>query len=105
MLELFSGALVTRHDVLGILRMIENSPIRNGDFHRTTRCCEIKNQAQLVILQCSDRVVARRDLCRGCDGVRVFATQLGYRYREIADQRRVNQIAKINNAAYAVSVD
>ena len=53
--------------------MIADPPVRNGNFHRTAGGHEIENQAQLVILQCGDGVIARRDLSRGSDGVRVFS--------------------------------
>ena len=103
--ELRSGVLDACHDVFGVFRVIADSPVRNGNLHRTSGGHEIENQAQLVVLQCGDGVIARRDLRRGSDGVRVFADQLRDRHREVTDQRRMNEIPEVDDTCYAVFVD
>jgi len=50
-------------------------------------------------------MIARHDLCSGGNRIRVIADQHGDRHGEITDQRGVNEIAKVNDACYAVSVD
>ena len=103
--DLCPGLLDTRHDVIGVFRVIADSPIRDRNEDRTSRGYEIENQAKLFVVQWSDGVIARRNLRRERDGVGMFGHHFRNRHREITDQRCVNDIAEIDDAYYAVPVD
>ena len=49
-------------------------------------------------------MVARGDLGRRGDRLRVTDEQLGDRHREVTDERRVNQVAEVDDAADAMAV-